>query len=97
MLCYPCCRDYLKKDGEGRTTKCPTCCSSCNHSELTYVCGRRLGEEGRGGEEREGRGGEERAAAASTGSSKALEEEDEVKGSYSTKIVALGIAVPWYH
>jgi hypothetical protein len=66
-------------------------------SELTYVCGRRLGEEGRGGEEREGRGGEERAAAASTGSSKALEEEDEVKGSYSTKIVALGIAVPWYH
>ena len=65
---------------------CSICRSSCNHSELTYVYGR-LGE-GENGEREHG---------ASAGGSKALEEEEEVKGSYSTKIVALGIGVLWYH
>jgi hypothetical protein len=65
---------------------CFLCRSSCNRSELTYVYGR-LGEGGNGEEEH----------GAGAGGSKALEEEVEVKGSYSTKIVALGIVVLWYH
>ena len=64
---------------------CVLCRSSCNRSELTYVYGQRLGE---GGSREEQHG-------AGVGGSNALEEqeEEEVKGSYSTKIVALGIAV----
>ena len=57
----------------GRCTKCPTCRSSCNHRDLTYVYDR-LGGEGEG---------------AVTGKRQMSSEEVEVKGSYSTKIVAL--------
>ena len=61
---------------------CSICRATCNRSELTYVYGR-LGEGGNGEEEH----------GAGAGGSKALEEEEDVKGSYSTKIVALGIVV----
>jgi E3 ubiquitin-protein ligase SHPRH len=84
LLCYQCCRDLLKRSG-GRHTKCPTCRNPCNNSELTYVYGDRIGDDCGKGQGKEG--GE---AIGGGGSSKeGLKEEQDVKGSYSTKIVAV--------
>ena len=78
MLCYQCCRDLLRRSGE-RSIRCPSCRNSCNHRELTYVYGDRFGEDrAKEGDD----GGKE-------GVSKELEQDQDVKGSYSTKIVSL--------
>ena len=61
----------------GRYTKCPTCRSPCNHRDLTYVY------------DRLGGGGEGAGAEGQAGGGQKPSEEVEVKGSYSTKIVAL--------
>ena len=82
MLCYVCCR-HLMKRAVGRCTKCPTCRSLCNHRDLTYVYDR-LGE----GDECETNAGAD-GDVVGDGGVKKESDEVEVKGSYSTKIVAL--------